>query len=190
MKKKLSSLNGILLCLIELVVGILLLIDPTGLLSVILLGFGVVLAVLGLVEGFRYFRTDALEAAAEQGLLKGLLALGAGIFCIARHGWLASLDLLTTAVGLAILVVGLGKVQRTVDRIRLKKAWPIAAASAVLTLAFGVVLLTGAFGLNFWTFAGIALLAEAVCDVIDLIFAAVKGKKAEEESNTPAATEE
>lgn len=189
MKKKLSQVSGALLCLIELAVGILLLINPTGFLSIIILGLGVVLGVMGLVAGVKYFRTPAAEAAAEQGLLKGLLALGAGIFCMAKSGWLAELDLLTKAVGLVIVIVGLGKVQRVIDRIRLKKAWPVAAASAVITLAFGVILLTGAFGLDFWTFAGIALLVEAVCDIADLVFAAIKAKKVEKAPSAEASEE-
>lgn len=177
--KKTKNLGGVLLCLVELVIGVLLLVDPHNLIATILLGLGIVLILLALSSGVRYFRTEAAVAAAGQGLMTAFLALGGGIFCIVKNDAIAKFDLLTTLFGLAILVVGLGKVQRAVDRVRLKLAWIVAAASAALTVAFAIILLTGAFGIDFWTFAGIALLVEAACDIADLIFAAVVKKKKE-----------
>lgn len=183
MKKALKNISGILLCLLELAIGILLLVDPAHLIATILLGLGVILIFMGLASAIRYFRTEPTVAAAGQGLMTAFLAIGIGTLCAVKNTYLAGLDLLTTVFALAILVVGLGKVQRTVDRIRLKLTWVVTAISAALTVGFAVILLTGAFRISFWTFAGIALLVEAACDLADVIFAAiVKAKK----ENAPA----
>ena len=78
MKEMKKHLNGILLCLFELAVGILLLIDPLGFTTGIVVAAGVALLILALVLVIKYCRTDAKAAAQGQYLLKGLLALAAG----------------------------------------------------------------------------------------------------------------
>ena len=50
-----GSLNGIVLCLFELIVGILLLINPVGFTAWIIMSAGIVLMLLGLVEVAKYW---------------------------------------------------------------------------------------------------------------------------------------
>lgn len=59
MSKIKRSTGNLLTCIFEILVGILLLIDPVGFTSGIIIVFGIVLAVIGLVSLFKYFRTDA-----------------------------------------------------------------------------------------------------------------------------------
>ena len=67
MSKKINRNTGNLLtCIFEILVGILLLIDPVGFTSGIIVVFGVVLAVIGVASLFRYFRNDAETAARHQ----------------------------------------------------------------------------------------------------------------------------
>lgn len=62
--------GGIVVCIFELVVGILLFVNPVGFTSGIITVAGAVLMVLGLTEVVKYFRTDAREAALGQMLVK------------------------------------------------------------------------------------------------------------------------
>ena len=81
--------GGIVVCIFELVVGILLFVNPIGFTSAIITMAGVVLMVLGIVEIVRYFRTSVKEASLGQMLVKGLLSILAGAFCIFKQNGLS-----------------------------------------------------------------------------------------------------
>ena len=87
MKKLKKHLTGILLCLFELAVGVLVLIDPMGFTTGIIIAAGIGLVLVGLACVIKYCRTEAKAAAAGQYLLKGLLALTAGCFCVFQSQW-------------------------------------------------------------------------------------------------------
>lgn len=177
MKSLKQNANSIFLCLFELLVGVLLLIDPVGFTSGIIVAAGIVLLVLGLIKVIKYFRADMQEAAAGQLLVKGLVSLLFGCFCVFRSQWfIATFPLLTIIYGVATLVAGLGKVQLCVDLLRRKnKKWFLAAISAVVSIVLAVVIIRSPFASTavLWTFTGISLIVEAVLDVITLI---VSGK--------------
>lgn len=167
---------GIILCLFEVLVGILLLIDPIAFTSGILIAGGIILLVVGVVCLVRYFRADAVEAALSQSLTKSLVLLAAGLFLILKYTWfIATFPVLTILYGVAILVSGLGKIQFTVDMLRMKnKKWFWGAVSAVLSLVCAVVILSSPFAstIVLWKFTGIALIVEAVFDAVALFFRA------------------
>lgn len=182
MKTLKQHLSGIILFLFELLVGILLLINPVGFTVSIITSAGVVLSLLGIVSVIKYFRTDAEEAAMGQTLFKGLLALFAGLFCIIKSEWFViTFPVLTILYGIVTLVAGLGKLQMTMDMVRLKKSkWYFAFISALLSIIFAVVILRNPFVTTavLWMFTGISLIVEAVVDIIVLIV----GTKSDKES--------
>ncbi|MBO5197718.1 MAG: DUF308 domain-containing protein [Lachnospiraceae bacterium] len=165
-----ESANGILLCLIEVVIGILLLINPIGFTSGIIIAFGIGLLIFGLICVVKYFRMGAREAAISQLLLKGLVCILAGGFCTFKSYWFAAtFPLLTIVYGIATLLAGLGKVQWTVDMIRIKKGrWYLGAVSAALSILCAAVILARPFSSTavLWMFTGISLIVEAVIDII------------------------
>ena len=80
MKEKLKeNLSGIIILLLEIAVGVLLLIDPVAFTSAIIIAIGLALLFYGVAAVLRYFGTDALAAAAGQGLAIGLLTIAAGM---------------------------------------------------------------------------------------------------------------
>ena len=133
----------------------------------------------------KYFRAEPLEASLGQLLLKGLVALIAGVFFLIRTEWLVSVfPVLTIIYGVAILFVGLGKIQKTVDMLRLKKnGRAVTAISALLSVAFGVIILAVPFETTefLWKFTGIALIVEAVIDIAAVIASGMKKKAPAEE---------
>lgn len=184
MKALKERMNGIVLCLFELAVGILLLIDPVGFTSWIIMTAGVVLVVMGLVEVIKYLKADAKEAALGQSLTKGLLAILAGVFCVFKTEWfIITFPVLTILYGVAILVTGIGKVQLTADMLRAKnKKWFLAAISAVISIVCAIVVLNNPFASTavHWVFTGVSLLIEGVLDIVTLIM----GKKYKEGTNS------
>lgn len=95
-----------------------LLINPIGFTSGIIIMLGIVL----LISAIGYFRTDAAIAVHEQGLAKGLISSALGLFCILQTHWfVVAFPILAFLYGAAILALGLFKIQFTSDMIRMKK---------------------------------------------------------------------
>ncbi len=170
MKKFLDNSGGLLLCLIEILVGVMLLINPGGLTRAIIVVLGGVLAVGGVVEAVRYFRMAPVQAAVSQTLLRGMVMLVVGCFCLFNSQWfIATFPILTMIYGVVILFSGLGKLQWTMNLLRLKNPnWHMAAVVAGLSLLCAVIILANPFAttLALWRFTGVFLVAEAVLDIV------------------------
>ncbi len=167
-----TNMIGILICLFEIAVGVLLMVNPVGFTSGIIVIAGIVLIVAGVISIIKYFRSDAVKAAVGQMLGKGLATLLFGAFCTAASEWfIATFPMLTLLYGIVILIVGLYKVQWAVDSLRLKKGkWYLQAISALLSIAFGCVIIENPFTSTvvLWNFTGITLIIESVFDLIAL----------------------
>lgn len=177
-KKGRSGLTSLILCLCELVVGVLLFVSPVGFTSAIIMILGAVLVVVGVVDVVNYFRAAPLEAALGNKLTRGLLAIVFGLFCLLRSHWfIVTFPVLTILYGIAILISGLVKVQWAVDLARQKLPhWGWMALAAVVTLIFALVILLDPFTTAgvLWTFVAVALIVQAVLDLLTLIFGRVR----------------
>lgn len=174
MKALRDKLPNIIMALGEILVGILLLVNPFRFTAGIITGAGILLVALGAVTVLAYFKADPLEAAKGQQLTKGLSVLLAGIFCIFKSEWfLITFPLLTILYGFGILLTGIAKVQWAVDMFRLKKeSWHYAALSAGVTVVVAAVILMDPFATTavLWTFIAVSLIVEAVVDIVALVF--------------------
>ena len=177
MSKINRNTGNLFTCIFEILVGILLLIDPVGFTSGIIIVFGIVLAVIGVVSLFKYFRMDAETAAQENGLVKGLIFAIFGLFCAFKSEWfIITFPLLTVLYGILTLISGVSKVQWAVDMLRAKqKYWFVEVIGAILTIVCAVLILSNPFTSTafLWTFIGVTMIVEAVVDV----FAFVLGRK-------------
>lgn len=180
MKTLKQNASSILLCIFEVVVGILLLLDPVAFTTGIIIAIGVVLLAMGIGSTMKYFRMEATEASETQGLLKGLTLIVAGAFCIFRSYWfIITFPVLSVIYGIIILIAGLGKIQWTFDMLRMKKKkWFLAAISAVVSIICAIVILKNPFSSSvvLWIFTGISLIVEAVFDAVSLIVNIRRGK--------------
>lgn len=168
------NVGNLLMCIAEILIGILLLIDPVGFTAGILVVLGVVITILGIGSLVAYFRADPVEAAQKSGLAKGLLLVLLGLFCVFRFEWfIAAFPLLTAIYGILTLALGISKVQWAVDMLRLKqKYWFVAVIGAVLTLLFAALILANPFASTaiLWTFIAVTLIVEAAIDILTFIF--------------------
>lgn len=182
MKLKKENLGGLTSALIELVIGVLLLINPTGFTAGIIVGLGVLLALWGAMSTAQYFMAKPEDAAREQGLAKGLVLLMAGLACVLCSDWLVSaFPLLTVLYGILLLLLSALKIQLAVDMLRMKKeSWVFAGGSALVSVAASLFTLLNPFGVRrlVWVLVSLALIGEAVLDVLAVFF---KRKKKEEQ---------
>lgn len=195
MKKIKRNASNILVCIFEVIVGILVLIDAVAFTSGIIISCGVVLLFMGLSSMIRYFRMDPEEAAMSQQLLKGLVLTVFGVFCATNSRWfIDTFPLLTFVYGTVILIAGLGKVQWAIDMLRMKKdKWFLPAISAIVSILCAVIILNNPFGSMdiLWILTGISLIMEAMFDVVALaIGGRVKERKNEKTVEILSETEE
>lgn len=164
-----NSVN-LLITLFELVIGILLLINPVGFTTGIIIAAGAVLLVIGIADIVFYWRKPFTEATHQKYLAKGLTLTAAGLFCICFSRWfIETFPLLTFLYGLLLLVFGFYKVQWSVDLLRQKnKRWWMGALSAAASLIFSAVIIANPFASSvaIWYFVAIALIVEAVADLV------------------------
>jgi len=163
----------VLLCICEVLVGILLLINPMGFTAAIIKAVGILLMLIGALEIYRYFRLSPEAAFMGQGLAKGLCIVLGGLFCLLRSKWfIVTFPLMTILYGIVILITGIVRIQWTVDMLRMEiEHWYLAAVGAVLSLVFAGVILVNPFGTAafLWTFVAISLIVDAVADLVVLI---------------------
>ena len=174
MKKVNSGNASLMMSFVEILIGILLLINPVGFTSGIIIAFGIVLTIMGIGQIIKYFRTDAEEAASGGKLTKGILFAVLGLFCTFKSGWfIATFPVITVLYGVLILAAGVTKLQQAVDMARVKQPyWFVALISALLTLIFAILIIFNPFASTavLWSFIGITLIVEAVMDVVTFIF--------------------
>lgn len=178
MKKSVSK-SSALTSIVEIVIGVLLLINPIGFTRGIIIAFGLGMIVLGIYKVIKYFSAKP-ETAIQQGdFSKGVLFTLLGVLCAFNSAWImATFPAITAFYGIIILIVGVSKLQAAVDMIRIKQgSWGAMLLSAVLTLVFAVLIICNPFTSTaiLWTFIGITLIVSAVLDIIAFI-ASKKGK--------------
>ncbi len=183
MKKGSNKLASIILALIELAIGVLLLINHKKFVYSIILGAGIILVGISIICILKYFRTPALEASQGQLFLIGAVALIGGIICLWKTEVIFNkINWLILLCGIGILVLGIGKVQKTIDMLRLKMdRWLFQAISAGVSLIFGLIIIFNPFATVavFWQFAGIALIIAAALDIVAFVASLIKKKAAE-----------
>ncbi len=186
MKTVKEKIAGVLYCVLQAIVGVLLLINPVAFTSGIIIAIGALLIVVGIVGVIQYFRTPADEAAKGQALTKGLLTVTLGVFCACGSNWLIiTFPIAAIVYGIIMLVIGVSKIQLAVDAVRRKeKKWYWGIISALITLAGGSIVILNPFTTTaaLWLFTGIAFVVDAVFDLAAIILAKKSDDTEDEET--------
>ena len=176
MKKLNLNLELVFLFVCEILIGIVLLINPIGFANLSIQIFGIALIISGIFSGIGYIRSDPRRAMHGLKLFKALAFIILGIICFTGPNWfLATFPILTVLYGIFILLVGLFRVQWAADMFRLKmERWWIAAISAVLSILLGCVIILNPFFATavLWTITALTLI---VFGAVDLVFLLISG---------------
>lgn len=195
MKNFIKNFKNIMLCLFELIAGLLVVINSKGFNKVVIAiaGFGLILT--GLLQVIKYYRADPKAAAHKNYLMKGLLLLSTGCFCAFRSNWfIAVLPSFSFALGVGIFAIGLNKIQKAMDMVRMdQKQWYFSFIGAAVSLACAATVLNGPTATKkiFWIFTGIILVLVAIADAAVLVTRnQAKKPKAVEPAQAEVADEE
>lgn len=173
MKISKKVLTGFLFCLLELVVGLMVLIYSKGFNKFVVAVAGIGLILFGLLQVIRYYQAEPKVAAQNRYLMKGLLILSCGCFCAFRANWfVAVLPSFAFLLGVCVFIFGLVKIQRAMDMVRMDhKQWYVAFIDAAVSLACAATVLNGPYATKkiFWIFTGILLILVAAADATMLV---------------------
>ena len=174
MKKFLTSkIGNILLCIAEIIVGVLLLVNPDAVTSAFIIGAGAVMILTGIVFCTLYFVGEAEKMVIKQLLFKGLLLIILGVLCVTQYGvLLAALPFVTWVYAIAMLILAAYKVQCTVDILRLSGIrWYFPAISAALAVVLALfILLNPNTAMNIvWGFMSVSIILEAGLEIATII---------------------
>ena len=174
MSKLDRNVETLVSCFSEVIIGVLLLINPIGFTKGIITCLGIILAVFGIVNIVGYFRMEPEEAEKKNGLSKGLIFAIGGLFCILKPTWfITAFPIITVFYGVLILVSGIGKLQWAIDMFRKnQKYWFVALIGAILSMLFAILIIANPFTTTaiLWTFIAVSLIIEAIADVLTFIF--------------------
>ena len=174
MKKFLTSkIGNILLCIAEIIVGVLLLVNPDAVTSAFIIGAGAVMILTGIVFCTLYFVGEAEKMVIKQLLFKGLLLIILGVLCVTQYGvLLAALPFVTWVYAIAMLILAAYKVQCTVDILRLSGIrWYFPAISAALAVVLALfILLNPNTAMNIvWGSTRVSIILEAGQEIATII---------------------
>ncbi|MCM1123391.1 MAG: DUF308 domain-containing protein [Bacteroidales bacterium] len=173
MNMRRQTWSTLLLCITEAAVGVLLLIRPVSFTAAIIMVAGIALIASGIISIIRYFKSSPEVAVVSGLLIRGLVSVGAGAFCALNPQWfIATFPVIAVLYGIVVLIAGLGKVQLTVDLLRLKnRKWWWGAISAAVSILCAIVIISNPFSstMVMWWFTGISLIVEAVFDLLTMI---------------------
>lgn len=178
MKKFLKNANSGIICLIEIIVGVLLLVDHSSFVSYITIIAGAFIAITGIISLIKYFAAKPAEA--EKGGLTGaLVSLSIGLFLIIYNSFADKLsEFMAVIIGAAILYTGYQKLEKAVEKIRNKQYFLVSLISSLVTIAVAAIIFFISDNIV-WIFIGVSLIVEAAIDLADMIVGAIKGKKSD-----------
>ena len=167
-----GKFGGMITSILEIVVGVLLLINPVGFTSGIIIGAGVLLCLGGLLSIVRYFMMKPEVAAQKQLLFKGLLAILGGAVCITKYDWfIGAFPLLTVLYAIAMLILAAGKLQKMADMKRMAlPRWYMPGISSALCAGLATIILINPFGAvtAVWNFVALSLIVEAIVEIVTI----------------------
>ncbi len=170
MKKALDGIGFFVICVIEIIVGMVVLFDPQPFTRAVLLVVGIGLIAYGAIDIFAYFRSDPVVAAMGLRLTRGIITLGSGILLVAKPELISSiLGTMVVVFGVSILVLGIYKIQAAVDMYRLgRRLWYVSLITALFSLAFAALILANPLFDKeaFVIFIGVCIVVEGVFDLV------------------------
>lgn len=180
-----GNTGKILINVLEIIIGILLFIDPIGFTNGIVIACGAIMLLLALINIIKYFTTRTEIATTERTLFAGLLLLAVGCFCVFKSEWFSSaISVISVIYGVILAILGINSIQAFVNMIRLKNGkWFLELINAIISIAFAIIIFINPFGAGkgIWIFTGVVLIVGAVYNIVTVALLSKSENKAVQE---------
>ena len=136
--------NTILSSLLCAALGLVLVIWPDISMQIVCIAIGAVLILCGVIRLFGFFLNHDGSVYTQGNLVMGIVLVVVGIWIVATPGKV--LAIIPIIVGILIVIHGVNNIQQTITLCRGKYSmWWLALIMAILTIGFGVLLITRPF---------------------------------------------
>ncbi|MBR1482351.1 MAG: DUF308 domain-containing protein [Ruminococcus sp.] len=177
-----KNLPILLMLLLEILVGVLLMVNPEGFTTVVYIAFGIFCLVVGAIYLIRYIRANRDGMGSTMMLIWAVVLLVLGLFGIISSTMVLKIFAFL-AVMYAVLMIVSGVVKLVVyinARKNREPASPFVLIGAMVLMVLGGVVAVNPFETTefLFRFIGVCVLASAVLDAVALILGLRAGKKA------------
>lgn len=173
--------SSIFLALVLIAVGIMFFFFPASSTLLICYITGLALCIWGIIRIFAYFNMDTNFVFSSFGFVQGIALLIAGASILINPSFLASF--LITAFGIILIIDSALKLQHSIDLMKIKTGgWLAVLIVAIAAALLGAVMIINPFGTarTLLRFAGIALIADGIADLITTLHISRSIKRAKE----------
>lgn len=175
-----NNFSVILLLIAEIIIGIMLLVEPVKFTKALIIVFGIILVIIGIIFLIRYFsdKKNNLNPSAAAIVLSIISIVIGLVIVIFPEAIMGLFPVIAVIYGIFLIISGIYKF---VVYAEIKKTGVPASAlyivSGILSLILGIIIVIHPFTAVgvLWTFTGIALIVGGVVDIISLIAGAKKG---------------
>ncbi|MCD8373071.1 MAG: DUF308 domain-containing protein [Clostridia bacterium] len=178
-----KNATALVWCLIEIIFGVLLIVESAEFIRILAIIVGVIMIIGGVMLTVMYFVTKPQEAKGKY-LFNGLTYLALGIVLCVKSQWLSTLiAVILVILAVVLFVDAFEKIQEVCDKLRLKeKKWIAPLIGAVIEIVLAILVLV--ISDQRWLFItlGILIILEALYSVFVLIFLSRVHKAVTEEA--------
>lgn len=173
-KKILAYLALLFFIFFEVYAGVRLLTSPTDFTNSVIVIFGVVMLIVGIVSLVRAFQIKNSGLPYRLGLFGGILDLIIGAVCLfLSDKVLALFPVMVMIYGVIMVVFGINKIRNylVLKDFGIHRSW-LVILSAIVTIVLGVLVFLNPFTATetAWTATGIFLIIEGIIDLFTFIF--------------------
>lgn len=164
-----KNLPMVIIIAAELVVGLLLLIEPSLFTKIISVLVGLVLIALGILFLVRIFLDLEVAPVSWLGVIVSVISIVAGVFCVFFFDRVIAV--VGTFYGVMLIISAIVKVKTYFDLSKAGRyASPLRLVGGFVALVIGVLLIINPFDPieAFWVFTGIVLIVQAALDIVTL----------------------
>lgn len=169
--------SSIITSLLMIIIAILLIMKPLKTIEWIIILFGAIILIDGVIDFINYFRSDKETKLYSFDLMEGLLEFLAGILIILNPEVLISFFPLI--LGIWIIIKNIIRIQLAINLKQIPNSkWYLLLIASILLVIFGILIITNPFSatIAISLLAGILLLISEIFNLIECIYILIKLK--------------
>lgn len=162
--------SSIISSILMIIMAVLLMLKPTTMLNTIIVTFGAIILLQGIISLMLYFLTSKEEKVFSSALIEGILGIVAALLILKNKNFMISM--MPILVGIWIIIKSIIKFQLSFNmKAADEKSWIFILISSIITLILGIIAVVNPFEImvTITILAGGFLLGTGIIDLIESI---------------------
>lgn len=166
-----ATLQNVLMGTLFVLLGVLLVLNPKGVVETLCFSVGSVILLIGAVNLIIYFVSDVKNNLPKNKFIIGIVLIILGLFFIV--GYKTIMKIMSRIIGVLIIFNGVMKLQSALNAMKMKaKGWAYLALISVVTILIGAVFLLHFFGTAkiVLRIVGLFLILIGMMDMVNVVY--------------------